>query len=71
MSDPSSVYCNGLRYTCDRDPTATEPTIYDFVVANFASWNIVEWVNTASLDNFRLTNIDGSGNLIWGKFNFS
>lgn len=70
MSDPSSVYCNGLRYTCDRDPTTTEPTIYDFVVGNFNSWNIVEFVNTVSKDNFRLTNILENGDLIWSKYSF-
>lgn len=71
MSDPSSIYCSGLRYVCDRDPDTEEATIYDFVVANFNSWNTVEWVNTVSKTQFRLFNVDEDGKLIWKVIDLS
>lgn len=74
---PSSVYMNSLGYFADRDPAVQEPTIQDFVIANFNSHNRVQWENTITHDLFTLIKIDNavydengaivSGDLHWGK----
>lgn len=78
--DPSSVYMNGLGYFADRDPQTQEPTIQDYVIANFNSHNRVQWENTDTHDLFTLINIDNpvydsgvivSGDLHWGKQAFN
>lgn len=81
QSDPSSVYMNGLGYFAERDPQTQEPTIQDFVIANFNSHNRVQWENTSSHDLFTLIKIDNpvyddqgviiSGDLHWGKQAFN
>jgi hypothetical protein len=71
MSDPSSVYNSGLQYYCDRDPQTQEPTIQDFVIANFNSPNKVEWLNTTTRDSFLLVNVDIDNNLLWSKYNLT
>ena len=74
MSDPSSVYMNGLRYVCDRDPQSSEPTLdINFLIANFGSpsYNKIEWLNTTSGVNFVLVNIDSSNKLYWSSYNLT
>lgn len=81
QNEPSSVYMNGLGYFADRDPATQEPTIQDFVIANFNSHNRVQWENTNSHDLFTLIKIDNpvydengvivSGDLHWGKQAFN
>lgn len=78
--DPASVYMSGLGYFANRDPQSQEPTIQEFVIANFNSHNRVQWENTDSHDLFTLIRIDNpvydggvivGGDLIWGKQQFS
>lgn len=80
QSDPSSIYMNGLSYFADRDPQTQEPTIQDFVIANFNAHNRVQWENTDTHDLFTLIKIDNpviengvivSGDLSWGKQAFN
>jgi hypothetical protein len=71
MSNPSSIYNSGLQYVCDRDPQTQEPTVQEFIIANFNSPNKVEWINTVSRDSFLLTNVDINGNLLWSKYNLT
>lgn len=71
MSDPASTYNSGLQYFCDRDPLPQEPTIQEFVVANFNSPNKVEWLNTVTRDSFLLVNVDVDNNLLWSRYNLS
>jgi hypothetical protein len=72
--DPVSVYMNGLRYVCDRDPQTTEPTLdINFLIANFSapSYNKIEWLNNVTGAMSVLTNIDSSNNLYWSYYNLT
>lgn len=71
MSDPNSIYMNGLCYQCDRDPEQQEPIIQDFVIANFQSGNKVEWYNTSTNTWSILTNVDSSNNLLWSSYDLT
>lgn len=74
MSDPSSCYVNIIRYYADRDPMEVETALdINFLINNFGfpTFNIIEWINTSTMNNFRLYNIDSSKNLIWKTYNFS
>jgi hypothetical protein len=74
MSDPVSIYMNGLRYACDRDPQVTEATLdINFLKANLnaPSYNKIEWLNTSSGSMYVLVNIDSSNNLHWSLYNLT
>lgn len=66
MSNP--VYVNNASYvyfTCDRDPTASEPDVVSQGVTT-VNWPFFWW-NQTSGDIFTYKGTDGSGNLLWRK----